>query len=265
MKIILNPDDEVLQLAFTTPEEAGAFFAEAQQQQGFFLHLGHKLKQFTRLRIEASAPPAFAFSCQAEVVQLFPGPGTFGTAFQLRGWDGEQDEALSRALAGQDAAPAGEGEADPDDAADSGREPSEFDRSPIFRIKAMKQNDRFRLATKASRTERQILLRDTAPQVLLGLLAHPRLEDKEVLEIVKSSHASSGVMQRIADSRKWMMNPEIRFAVVRSPKTPPQKAIKHLDSLRTRELRVMAKIGSAREVVRRAALRIYLKRTGNHP
>jgi hypothetical protein len=115
---------------------------------------------------------------------------------------------------------------------------------------------------KANRGERQILVRDTSPQVLLSLLSNPRVEAGDVLQIVKSTHANAGILQRIASDRRWASNHEIQTAIVRNPKTPPPIAIKLLEQVPTRELRDMAKVGSLRETVRRAAFRVYQKRTG---
>jgi hypothetical protein len=97
--------------------------------------------------------------------------------------------------------------------------------------------------------------------VLLSLLANPRLESTDVLAIVKSTHASSGVLQRVAKDRRWMSNKEVQAAIVRNPKTPTPIAIQLVDNVPTPELRQMAKMGSLRETVRRAAFRAYTKRT----
>jgi len=48
--------------------------------------------------------------------------------------------------------------------------------------------------------------------------------------------------------------------LVRQPKTPSQLAVKMLDTLRTEDLRQMAKMGALRETVRRAAFRVYQQR-----
>jgi len=256
VRIVLRPADDAIDLHFDDRTAAEGFFRDVRRQNGFFVHLEHKLKQFQRLEVRAAAPD-FRFDFTAEVVQLFPGPATFGTAFQLCGWDDQREAALERALAGE--------AEEPGDEPERQRVLSDSELSPMFKIKKMNVTQRFQLAMKASRIERQILVRDTSPQVLLGLLSHPRIEDKEVLEVVKSNYASSGILQRVGENRKWMQNPEIRLAVVRSPKTPPQLAMKHLDSLRTRELGTMAKGSWVRESLRKAALKLYMRRIGRPP
>ena len=243
MKATLQQGDDVVTLEFDDVPGVEAFFSEVKDQMGFYVQLDRELKQYQRLTFSAVAPPRFEFAFEAEVLQVFPGPAGCGTAFQLC-WHPGQSEELDRKLKGREAV---------DDPSVN---------SPLFKIRNMNPNERFRLATKASRTERQILLRDTSPQVLLGLLAHPRLEVKEVLELVKSTHATGAMMDRVAGNRQWMSNPEVHLAVVKSPKTSPPVAIKLLETTRTPDLRMLAKSSSVREQVRRAALRVYLKRTG---
>lgn len=243
MRVTIQPGSDTARLDFDDVPAVEAFFTEVKDQRGFYVELDRELKQYQRLTFTAVAPPQFDFSFEAEVIQVFPGPGGFGTAFQLC-WQIGKSEELDRKLKGEGAV---------DDPSVN---------SPLFKIRNMNPNERFRLATKASRTERQILLRDSSPQVLLGLLAHPRLETKEVLELVKSTHATGAMMERVAGNRKWMSNPEVQLAIVKSSKTSPPLAIKLLDSCRTQDLRMLAKSSGVREQVRRAALRVYLNRTG---
>jgi hypothetical protein len=259
MRLTLFPDESRLLLRFETTEEARRFFTDARDQHGFLLHLEHRLKPFQKVDIAVEAP-SLAFTTQAEVVQMFPGAATIGTAFSLThpdaplaALDPAQKTASGPRAVGPDATPA---------SIAGKRAAADAETSPFYRIKEMNPTERFRLTTKASRAERAILIRDSSPQVLLGLLNHPRIEDAEVLELIKSNYASAGILQRVADSRKWMANRDIRSTVVRSAKTPPLIAIKHLDALPTRELGVLAKSGQTREQLRKAALKLYLKRTG---
>ncbi len=253
MKATFQAAEDLVTLEFEDVSKVEKFFEECKEQTGFFLQLDRELKQYHQLTFTALAPPRFEFSFEAEVLQVFPGPSGCGTAFRLC-WQPGQSQELARELKGRPAGKVAEkGVAQADHAANQ---------SPLFKIKNMNPNERFILATKASRTERQILLRDTSPQVLLGLLSHPRLETKEVLALVKSNHATAAMMDRVAGNRKWMSNPEVQLAIVKSTKTSPPLAIKLLETLRVPDLRQMAKSSAVREQVRRAALRVYLKRTG---
>ena len=71
------------------------------------------------------------------------------------------------------------------------------------------------------------------------------------------------ILQRIASDSRWNGNQEILALVARHPKTPSVFASRLLPSLRTSDLRMMAKMSSGlREIVRKAALREYMRRTG---
>ncbi len=242
MKVDLDAAGGELRLLLSSRAAIGELFRRAEAEAGLFVELERELPQFHRLYLEARARPAIRFRCSVEVLQVFPSGSGFGTALRLVEWTPERQRQLQRAL-------------------DGGGETDESV-SPAFRIRQLNPNERFRLATRATRNERQILLRDTSPQVLMGLLSHPRLETQDVVAIIKSPHSSAGVLKRIAENRKWMMHPEVRTAVVRNQKTPTPLAIRLLDRLRSEDLRWLSKLGNTRESLRRAALRVYLQRTG---
>lgn len=237
-------DEGRLELEHPTLDDAKSFFEEARKTQGFYLVLDRQLEFFTRLPACARADKGFEFDFEAEVVQVYPVAGGFGTAFQLHDWNDARAAELEKKLKGRQ------------------RVLSESDLSPIHKIKKMNPNQRFILASKASRVERQILIRDSNPQVLMGLLNHPRIENKEVLDILKSHFATGGVMEQVARNRKWMQHPEIPTIIAKSNKTPQPLAIKLLDSLRTQDLRQMARNTGLREGIKRAALKLYTKRIG---
>ncbi len=270
MKATLQAGTDQLDLAFDSLEEIDEFLAATSKQEGFFVDLPRSLKLFQAIQCSAASADGFAFRFPAEVVQVFRHEGTtgdpiqqtYGTALQIRDWNSIPLTDLERRIReAQDREP----QASPEEAEPEEKPPPHASEvSPIFRLRQMKPPERFRLAASADRVERQLLVRDTSPHVLLGLLSNPRIEESDVLEIVKSPYSSAGTMHRIADSRKWMANREIRLAIVRSPKTPSPAAIKLLPTLLTEDLRTLSKMGNAREVLRKAALRIYLQRTSRH-
>lgn len=239
-------DDGTLAIDFASTDDAERFFAEAREHVGFFVELSRQLEFRQRLTVRAVAPGGFEFELAAEAVQVFPVSGGFGTGFQLVDWSDERAAELERRLEGEEP------------------ELSESQLSPMFKIKNMNPTERFILATKASRVERQILIRDTSPQVLLGLLQHPRIEPKEVIEILKSNFATGAIMEHVARNHQWMQNPEIPALIAKCPKTPQPLAIQLLELLRTPDLRQMAKSSGLREGVRKGALKVYTKRIGKH-
>lgn len=233
-----------LGLRFQERDAVRGFFSAARAQQGFMVPLPERPRQFATFAVTVSDPGGFELQLQARAVQVFDRGGSLTVAFVFADWVPSKDAELERKLS---AAPAAV-----DDAESTGV-------SPVFRIRELDPGAKQRLAMKADRAERRILCHDPLPPVLLALLSNPRLEAEDVLTIVKSTHATAGILERVAADRRWMASPEIRTAVVRNPKTPTPLAVRLLDTLPLTELRDMAKMGSIREDVRRAAFRIYEK------
>jgi hypothetical protein len=250
MEISADIPQRTITIEVSASDNAITFIEEAKTNNGFMIPLSDRPEPFSTFTFHLHASGGFELSFDAKLLQLLepPGGGQQG-AFQLLDWDGAKDQELARkavaARAGDDPAPEGETRG----------------ASPIFRIKKMDPGERARLALRADRAERQILCRDTTPQVLLNMLSNPRVEAQNVLAIVKSTYANGGLLQRIAKDRRWASNAEILTAIVRNPKTPTPMAIRLLEHVPTRELRQMARMGALRENVRSAAFRLYTKRT----
>lgn len=252
MQSALDLEAKWLRLRFDSKEQLEKFVRDAVGQKAFMTAVDQSPKPLETYRVEFSCE-GVEFTVPARMVQLFPGGGALQAAFAIEIWSEEQQAALETALVDGDGSAPGAG-------GGSGDESESRGASPIFRIQQMDPGARARLATKADRTERRLLRRDNTPAVLMNLLTNPRVGADDVLAIVKSPTANASILQRIAEDRRWTQNTEVKTALVRQPKTPSQLAIKMLDSLRTEDLRQMAKMGSMRENVRRAAFRIYQKR-----
>lgn len=269
MKAELDREARSLGLRFESVGEAREFAAGVGRESGFVVQLARSLALHHEIRVELilahgpegeSAEAAGAQSGRlptgelvARVAQVFDkGYGRHGTALIVE--DAGAPERWLDELTGETEAP------QPVDAALAGEMRGT---SPIHRIRQMNPRQRAILALKAGRTERRILLRDKSPQVLQNLLANPRVDAEEVLQIARSSHVVAPLLQRIAGDSRWNGNREILAIIARHPKTPSLLAARLMPSLRTADLRTMARMSSGlREMVRKAALREYMRRTG---
>ena len=225
---------------------------EITSRKGFMAPLPVELPLFTKVAVEVRLDNTTRMALQAEVAQAFPlRSGNWNIAFLTEETPRLHSLEEPELLAEED-----EKEMVADESETRGV-------APIYRIQQMNPNEKARLATRAGRQERQILLRDSSPLVLQSLLSNPRIESKDILRIVKSTHANAGLLKRIAEDGRWGKNQEILAHVARNPKTPPPLATRLMDRLRTSDLRLMSKMSSGlREDVRRAALREYLRRSG---
>lgn len=250
MEISADVSQRTITIDVAAPDDAITFIEVAKTNHGFMVPLSDRPEPFSTFTFRLRASGGFELCFDAMLLQLLEPPGgDLQGAFQLPDWDAAKDKELARKAAAARA----------DD--DSVPEAEIRGASPIYRIQKMNPGERARLALRADRTERQILCRDTTPQVLLNMLSNPRVEAQNVLAIVKSTFANAGLLQRISKDRRWASNAEILTAIVRNPKTPTPIAIRLLEHVPTRALREMARIGALRENVRRAAFRLYNKRT----
>lgn len=209
--------------------------------------------------------PGLSLEVPTRIKQVFrSGRDRFGTVFEPADWSDLEPDGGAQGQAANGESRAGGEAGEP--TASSGEETTEpademSGTSIAFDIRQLNPSERIRLASRASRNERQVLLRDPAPPVHMALVSNPRIEAKEVLEIAKNSQAAAGVLQRIAQDRRFSGNYEIQLALVKNPKTPSPTAVRFVEMLRLSDLRDLAKSQALRENVRSVALRTYLKRS----
>ncbi|MBI2567235.1 MAG: hypothetical protein HYV63_09420 [Candidatus Schekmanbacteria bacterium] len=246
------PEAQGRELAAALAAAAGAFLAVTAQ-------LPRQFDVFTLAGEAAPGGAGAAPAIQVQVLQILGrASGGHRTAYQIADWDASLLAAVAR-LVTRPAADSGAAEE-----LSSGEEISGGEWAglpPVYRMKELNVSEKVRLAMKATRSERQVLIRDNSPQVYNSLLSNPRIEDLEVLAIVRSPYVSSGILQRVADTRQWISNYDIQLAIVRNPKTPAPLALRLLETLRPADLAQLAKGGAARDNLRQAALRLHLART----
>lgn len=248
-------------------ETVESFMGGAKKQDGFLLPLPEELPRGKELEVVVTAPDGFELDLPVKVLHVFGAVGSgagagYTTALQIVEW-GEADEArFRRALEGPDVEAGEDGEGGEDGEEEEEAKGETLGASPIFRIQKMTPPEKARLALRANRTERQILLRETSPQVMMALLNNPHLEADDVAQIVKSPYAPGGVLKRVAGDRRWVQNHEVRVALVRNPQTPPPLAIRLLTALPTPMLQALGRSSEVREDLKKAALKLYLTRMG---
>jgi Tfp pilus assembly protein PilZ len=129
------------------------------------------------------------------------------------------------------------------------------------KMRAMLPNDRARLAARANRKERAFLMRDTEPVVLQFLLKNPHLTRGEVVDISKLTSLNYQIIRQIMANTAWAQNEEIRFNLVRNPKTPTSIALKLVPQLNMKHLRDLAKDHGVKAQIKQSALRLVVQRS----
>ncbi len=128
------------------------------------------------------------------------------------------------------------------------------------KLRRMNPNERSRLAGRANKITRSLLIRDIEPQVIMFLLKNPRITRAEVVEISKSPRIGYQAVKIILGNKTWSQSEEIRYNLVQNPKTPLPDALKLIPGLNMKHLRELAKNHNLKQRIKQSALRLVLER-----
>jgi hypothetical protein len=120
----------------------------------------------------------------------------------------------------------------------------------LQRISAMNVAERLALAMKGSREERAILIRDPNKIVAVAVLSSPKISETEVESIARMSNVSDEILRIIANTRAWVKNYQVVFALTKNPKTPIAVSMNMLSRLTERDLRVLSTDRNIPDVLR---------------
>jgi hypothetical protein len=97
------------------------------------------------------------------------------------------------------------------------------------------------------------------------VLRNPRITDGEVLMMAQNRTIDEEVIRIITDRREWMQNYRIRHALATNPKTPIPVALRQVDTLAIRDLRLIAKSRNVHSTVaQRARRKVVEAEEGQH-
>lgn len=116
---------------------------------------------------------------------------------------------------------------------------------------------RLKLSRGASRTLRNILVKDKNPMVAVSVMTGNAMGDGEVELIAASKVVAEEVLETIARSRQWGRRYSIVHTLVKNPRTPAGLAARLVPRLGVRDLRNLSRDRNVSEVVRSTATRLY--------
>jgi hypothetical protein len=116
---------------------------------------------------------------------------------------------------------------------------------------------RLKLSRGASRTLRNILIKDKNPMVAVSVMTGNAMGDGEVEMIASSKIVAEEVLETIARSRQWGRRYSIIHTLVKNPRTPAGLAARLVPRLGVRDLRLLSRDRNVSEVVRSTATRLY--------
>jgi len=116
---------------------------------------------------------------------------------------------------------------------------------------------KIKLAYKANKEVRGILIRETNKMVVGAVLNSGRLTDTEVVSLSKSRSVSSDVLRHISKNRDWMKSYEVQQGMVSNPKTPQAIAITLIKNMRLGDLGALARNTNVPAVIRTTAKQLW--------
>jgi hypothetical protein len=105
-------------------------------------------------------------------------------------------------------------------------------------------------ATKGSREERAILIRDPNKMISLAVLSSPKLTISEVEAFARAGNVGEECLRTIAMTRAWMKNYNVVAALTRNPKTPVAISMNLLSRLMDKDLRTLSTDRNIPDVLR---------------
>jgi hypothetical protein len=108
-------------------------------------------------------------------------------------------------------------------------------------------------ATKGTREERAILIRDPNKIVAVAVMSSPKLTEAEVEAIAKMSNVSDEILRIVAHNRNWMKSYAIVSALVKNPKTPLALSMNLMNRLNEKDMRMLSTNRNVPEVLRTTA------------
>jgi hypothetical protein len=129
-------------------------------------------------------------------------------------------------------------------------DPEAAQRSALSKISSMNVPQRLALATKGSREERAILIRDPNKLISTAVLSSPKLTQSEVESIARMTSISDEILRIIASSRAWMKSYAVVYALAKNPKTPVPVSMNLLARLTEKDLRTLSTDRNIPDVLR---------------
>jgi hypothetical protein len=128
-------------------------------------------------------------------------------------------------------------------------------------VRALSVPLKMRLTHGASRTLRNILIKDLNQMVALSVLNNAAMSEDEIAQIASSRSVVDDVLGVIAKRKEWVSKYKICLALVKNPRVSVGTAVKLLSRLSVRDLRTLSRDRNVSDAVRSGSDRLYKIKT----
>ncbi len=129
------------------------------------------------------------------------------------------------------------------------------------KIRGLTVGEKIRISVRAGREARSMLLKDANRQVVMGVIANPRLTVSEVEIAARSRSLPEEALREIAKNKEWVKSYTVVHNLVSNAKTPPGVALGFLPWIKAKDLQLLLKNKDIPDTVRAAARRFIEMRT----
>lgn len=123
------------------------------------------------------------------------------------------------------------------------------------KIRALTAGEKIRISVKAGREARSLLIKDSNKQVVLGVIANPRITVSEVEMAARTRSLPEEALREIAKNKEWVKNYSVIYNLVSNSKTPPGVTVGFLPWIKSKDLNLIARNKDIPDAVRTAARR----------
>lgn len=120
-------------------------------------------------------------------------------------------------------------------------EEEKLDGSLYAIVQGMSVMQKIKLARLGGKEARALLIKDRNRIVSSSVLASPKLTETEIITFAQSRSIGEDLLRIISSSREWTKNYQVKLALCSNPKTPTPQAVKYLNYLQDRDLRMLMK------------------------
>jgi hypothetical protein len=127
-------------------------------------------------------------------------------------------------------------------------------------VQQMTVFQKIQIGRMGNKEARSLLVRDRNKLVALSVATSPKITESEILTIAQSRNVCDEVYRVIAMSRDWTRSYQIKQALATNPKCPQTMAMKFVNYLQDKDLRVLMRSRDVPRIISTHARRILTKK-----
>jgi hypothetical protein len=119
---------------------------------------------------------------------------------------------------------------------------------------------KIKLGRMGNKEARGLLIRDRNKIVAMAAVTSPKITDNEIVSIAQSRNVCDDVLRVVANNRDWTKGYQVKLALVTNPRCPQAAALKFINYLQDKDLRLMMRSKDVPSLISTHARRILTKK-----